>query len=108
MTASCSLVSESAVSSNSTRAFRVAKFTATLRTPASFCRTRSFRAAQAAQCIPPMAKVVVFIVETSQLHFVVGKHDEFGALCHHAHAAVTLEVAGLFGRESDDVFAVGI
>src|SRR5262245_1642824 len=62
MTASCNARSETAASSNSTRALWVPKLTLAARTPARRLSTRSLRAAQDARCMPPMLNVAVFMI----------------------------------------------
>jgi hypothetical protein len=54
-------LSEIAPWSNSTRALLVAKLTLALTTPGSLFSVRSLRAAQEAQCMPPMANVVIAV-----------------------------------------------
>src|SRR5258708_16869280 len=105
MTVSKSALSETAFSSNSTRALCVAKLTLALNTPASLPRTRSLRAAQEAQCMPPMLKVAVFIA--GFLTVRIRNDGDCRPRRHHPHAAVERELTGLGGGEADGGGAIG-
>src|ERR1700681_1074939 len=79
------------------RARRVPRLTLASSTPGILRKARSLRTAQAAQGIPPMAKVVVAIF--GLLSARVGDDGELGARRHHAHAAVEAKLSGLLRHE---------
>src|ERR1700722_16227817 len=106
MTASWRAASDTTVSSNSTRARLVPRLTLAFSTPGVFSSVRSLRIAQAAQCIPPIAKVAMVIV-VPPLAGCFGDDRELRSGRHHPHAAVEAEIAGLLRREGDDRHAVG-
>src|SRR5258707_9348915 len=80
------------------RARRVPKLTLASSTPGILRKVRSLRTAQAAQCMPPMAKVVVVAI-LDLLSARVRNDGELGARRHHAHAAVEAEVSDLLRHE---------
>src|SRR5580704_10977089 len=110
---------ETTESSYSTRALWVAKLTVAPRTPASFLRVRSLRAAQEAQCIPVILNVAVVMIvlrtllsgdlmalcvvsQCNGLAVRVRDHRDFCAPGHHAHGAIEPDIASRLGREGND------